>query len=134
MWEVARDPGSLTGSDFVIFFLVDRRPTCHRQSTWGSWPHDKFFLSSKDEHSQLRIEPPTSSLRFGYLSIIIQEFRVILDQLAPILGSHKINMPSLNGHLYLSGEWLARDTRTNTKYSSVEKLSDYGFAICNWQN
>ena len=30
------------------------------------------FLSSRDEISQLGIEPPTSSLRFGYLSTVIQ--------------------------------------------------------------
>ena len=26
-----------------IFIFGDRRPTRQHQSTWGSWPHDKFF-------------------------------------------------------------------------------------------
>lgn len=52
--------------------------------------------------------------------------------MAPITGSNEINMPnlvpSLNGHLYLSGEWLGRDTRTDTKYTSVKK--DIGLWVC----
>ena len=49
----------------------DKRPTCQHQSTWGNWPPDKF-LSSRKKISQLGIEPPTSSLRVGYLSTVIQ--------------------------------------------------------------
>ena len=37
------------------------------------------FMSSREEISQSGIEPPTSSSRFGYLSTIIQKFKVILD-------------------------------------------------------
>ena len=66
---------------FSLFFFLfgERRSTGQRQSTWGSWPLGKF-LSTREEISQLGIEPPTSSLRVGYLSTIIQQFRVILNQ------------------------------------------------------
>jgi hypothetical protein len=43
--------------------------------------HLTSVLSSREEISQLGIEPPTSSLRFEYLSTIIQQLRVVLDQL-----------------------------------------------------
>ena len=38
-----------------------------------------IFMSSREEISQLGIEPPTSSLRFGYLSAITQQFKVVSD-------------------------------------------------------
>jgi hypothetical protein len=41
----------------------------------------QVFLPSREEISLPGIEPPTSSLRFGYLSTIIQKFRVISDLL-----------------------------------------------------
>ena len=37
-------------------------------------------MSSREEILQLRIELPTSSFRFGYLSTIIQQLRVVSDQ------------------------------------------------------
>ena len=42
--------------------------------------HTATFMSSKEEISQPGIEPPTSSLRFGYLSTIIQQFKIVSDQ------------------------------------------------------
>ena len=42
------------------------------------------FLSSREEISQPGFEPPTSSLRFGYLSTFIQQFKVISDPM-PLL-------------------------------------------------
>ena len=45
------------------------------------------FTLSREEISQPGIEPPTSSLRFGYLSTIIQQFKVITDQYAPCLDN-----------------------------------------------
>ena len=62
----------------LFFFLGYRRLTCQRQSTRGSWPPNNF-PSSREEVSYPKFEPPTSSLRFGYFSTIIQYFRVILD-------------------------------------------------------
>ena len=35
------------------------------------------FMSCREEISQPEIEPPTSSLRFTYLSTIVQLFRVV---------------------------------------------------------
>ena len=42
------------------------------------------FCRVERRFSQPGNEPPTSSLRFGYLSIIIQQFKVILDHQAAI--------------------------------------------------
>ena len=39
--------------------------------------HLASFLPSREEISRPGIELPTSSLRFGYLSTIIQQFRVV---------------------------------------------------------
>ena len=41
--------------------------------------HLASFQSIREEISQPGIESPTSSLRFGCLSTIIQQFRVVLD-------------------------------------------------------
>ena len=47
--------------------------------------HMASFPSSREEILQPGIEPPTSSLRFGYLSTIIQQFRVVLDHILVIV-------------------------------------------------
>ena len=67
-------------NSFFLFLFWDRRPTGWCQSTGGSWPLGKFFSSSREEISQPGIEPPTSSLRFGYVSTIIWWFKVVFDQ------------------------------------------------------
>ena len=69
--------GMQYGNDIYIFIYLfgDRRMIGQRQSTWGSWwPPSKFFCQvAREEISELgKIEPPTSSLRFGYLYTIIQ--------------------------------------------------------------
>ena len=47
----------------------------------------QVFMSSREEISQPRIKPPTSSFRFRYLSTIIQQFRVILDLTVKIVNN-----------------------------------------------
>ena len=60
-----------------LFFFwrkkVDK-PTSEHRAELTTW---QVFLSSREEISQPEIEPQTSSFRFGFLSTIIQQFRVI---------------------------------------------------------
>lgn len=56
---------------FFVFFCFLRHKDI--AATQEAIDHlTRFFLSSREKISQPGIEPPTSSLRFGYLSTIIQ--------------------------------------------------------------
>jgi len=59
--------------------FCDKRLISQRQNIRGSGPLDKIFMLNREEISQPEIKPPTSFLRFGYLSTIIQQLRVISD-------------------------------------------------------
>ena len=51
-------------------------------------------MSSREEMSHLGIEPPTSSVRFGYLSTIIMQFKVISDQVTSIIMFSTLIVPN----------------------------------------
>ena len=61
----------LRGFLFLFHFLRQRddMPMPKQKRQWTTW---QYFLSSREEISHHIIELPTSSLRFGYLSTIIQ--------------------------------------------------------------
>ena len=78
-----------TWDDFVVIFFFffeteGRHANAKAQEVIG---HLARFPSSGEEISRMEIKLPTSSLRFGYLSTIIQQFRVISDQIC--VNSHK---------------------------------------------
>ena len=55
---------------FFFSFFWDKRPTCQRHNTRGSWPHGKFYVKWRGD-SIVRHRTANSSLRYGYLSTII---------------------------------------------------------------
>ena len=63
----------------LLFFKIEGRQASAKAQ--GAVDHVASFPSSREEISQPGFEPPTSFLRFGYLSIIIREFKVISDQI-----------------------------------------------------
>ena len=66
--------------NFLIFNFLRQKanmPTPKHKRQLTTW---QVFLSSRVEIPQLGIDSPTSSLKFGYLSTIIEWFRVVSDQ------------------------------------------------------
>jgi hypothetical protein len=56
---------------FIYLFIYFREGRHANVKTQEAINHVASFLSSREEFFQLGIEPPTSALRFGYLSTII---------------------------------------------------------------
>ena len=69
---------------FILFF--DTKAQQASAKAHKAVDHMANFMSSRDEISQLGFELPTSSLRVGYLSTIIQEFRVLSYHEPCVLG------------------------------------------------
>ena len=57
---------------FLFLFLFETEDRQGNAKAHDTVDHLTNFLPSKHENSQLGIEPPTSSLRSGFLSTIIQ--------------------------------------------------------------
>ena len=68
---------------FLFFEIEGQQTNAQAQEAIN---HLASFLSSREEISQPGIEPPTSSSKLKYLSIIIQWFRVASYQGPPLRG------------------------------------------------
>ena len=71
--RVARASNVVLSTLSFLFFLIceieGRHANAKEEEADNHMPR---FLSSREEISQRGIEPPTSSLRFGYLSTVVQ--------------------------------------------------------------
>ena len=70
---------------FIIFYFLEIEGRHANTKAHEAVDDLASFLSYREEISQLGIEPPTSSLRFGYLSTIIWCFNVISDHVLQVM-------------------------------------------------
>ena len=61
-----------TGNFNLIYFIFEREGRQANPKAHEAVDHRASFPSGREKISQLEIKPPTSSLRFGYLSTIIR--------------------------------------------------------------
>ena len=73
--------------DFYFISIFETKGRQANARAQDAIDHLTSFMSSREETSLLGVEPPTSSLRLGFLSTIIQQFMVVSDLIGWILES-----------------------------------------------